>query len=353
MNTLLVTSTEDGIGKTAIALALASHAKERGDTVAYMKPKGTRLRSVTGKTRDEDPMLARELLDLDFEMHEMEPVVYSPTFVQDALRGREDPDALRERVTDCFDDLAADADLVVVEGSGSQATGSVVDLADRDVARYLDARALVVSGYEGVDDVDPVLAAAEGFGSRLGGVLFNGVRDAALDELQEDVVPFLRGRDVPVFGQLPRDPELAGTTVGDLATDLGAEVLTSDAVSTGGHVERFTVGAMGGSTALDQFRRTRDAVMVTGGDRAEIQTAALEATGIEALLLTGGLRPPSAVLGRAEEEGVPVMLVQSDTRTTIERVESALGSGRTKTEAAVEVMADLLAERADLDALLG
>ena len=68
--------------------------------------------------------------------------------------------------------------------------------------------------------------------------------------------------------------------------------------------------------------------MITGGDRPEVQTAALEASGIEALVLTGGFRPPRAVLGKAEEEGVPVLLVQSDTRTTIDRVEELLRSGR-------------------------
>jgi len=352
MNTLLVTSTADGIGKTAIALALAVRAQERGQSVAYMKPKGTRLRSVTGKTRDQDPMLARELLGLDAEMHEMEPVIYSPTFIQNALRGQEDDEALRERVRECFETVAADADLVVVEGSGSQATGSVVDLTDADIARALDARALVVSGYADPSDVDPALAAAEAYGDRLAGVLFNGVQDAALDELQEDVVPFLHGRDVPVLGELPRDPSLAGSSVGELADELGAEVLTSEGVSMDGHIERFTIGAMGGDTALDQFRRTRQAVMIAGGDRAEVQTAALEAAGIEALLLTGGLRPSGAILGRAEEEGVPVLLVQSDTRTTIERVEDTLGSGRTKTVEAVERMAELLSEWGDVEAML-
>ena len=65
MNTLLITATEESTGKTAIALALATIANDRGQSVGYMKPKGTRLQSNVGKTLDEDPMLARELLGLD------------------------------------------------------------------------------------------------------------------------------------------------------------------------------------------------------------------------------------------------------------------------------------------------
>jgi BioD-like phosphotransacetylase family protein len=109
---------------------------------------------------------------------------------------------------------------------------------------------------------------------------------------------------------------------------------------------------MGSNAALEQFRRTRNAVVITGGDRSDVQTAALEASGIEALVLTGGHRPPSAVVGKAEDRGVPILSVQSDTRTTIDRVEEALRSGRTRSEAAIERMQALIDEAVDVEALL-
>lgn len=350
-DTLLVTSTEEGIGKTAITIALAKAAQEAEKEVGYMKPKGTRLQSAVGKTRDEDPMLARELLDFDAEMHEMEPIVYSPTFIKEAVRGREDPDELRERVVENFEALSADRDTMLVEGSDRLETGGIVDLTDADIAEALDARVVLVCGYATPGDADEVLAAADQLGDRLAGVLFNGVTDSAMDELVDDVIPFLEGRGVSVFGALPRVQDLAGITVDDLARSLGADVLTKEA-STDAHVERFTVGAMGGNKALDQFRRTRDAVMVSGGDRSEVQTAALEASGIKALLLTGGFRPASAVLGRAEKENVPILLVQSDTRTTIDRVEDVLHSGRTRDTGTVTRMQELLGDGVDVHSLL-
>ena len=351
MKTVLVTSTDDGIGKTAIGLALARAAQGRGQTVGYMKPKGTRLRSAVGKTRDEDPMFARELLGLDAEVHEMEPIVYSPTFVQMAVQGLEDPDELEARVEENFRSLSEDADLMIVEGSDDLATGSIVDLTDVDLADILDASVLLVSGFEEVRDTDDVLAAAETIGEHFDGVLFNRVSNAEMDELTDDVLPFLENRGVPVHGAIPRVKELAGVTIDELSKSLGCDVLTTDA-PLDAHVERFTVGAMGGNSALAQFRRTRDAVMITGGDRSEIQTAALEASGIEALLLTGGFRPPSAVLGRAEKEGTPILLVQSDTKTTIDRVEAVLRSGRTRSTATVERMGELLEDGVDVESIL-
>jgi BioD-like phosphotransacetylase family protein len=350
MSTLLVTSTDDGTGKTAITVALAKRLQNGGASVGYMKPKGTRLESAVGKTRDEDPMLARELLGLDAQMHTMEPVVYSPTFVHEAIRGREDADALRERVEEAFAELSADTDHMVLEGGGRISTGGIVGLTDVDVAEVLDADVLLVSSYDRPEDVDDILAAADTIGDRLAGVLFNGVSPGDLDELTEDVMPFLDSHDVQSVGVVPHDEALAGVTVDELASQIGAEYLTPD-VSADVRIERFSVGAMGSEAALKQFRRLRNAAVITGGDRSDVQTAALQASGVSCLILTGGYRPSQAVLGEAADQGVPVLLVETDTRATIDRTEARLRSGRTQRPETVERMVDLLAESVDLETL--
>jgi hypothetical protein len=349
-DTTLITSLEASTGKTAITLALARLARDDGDDVGYMKPKGTRLESNVGKTLDEDPMLARELLDLDAPMHELEPIVYSPTFVEQVVRGREDPAELRERVAEAFETLAGERDRMLVEGADRYTTGSIVDLADPAVADLLDASVVLVAPYERAGDLDDVVAAADAMGDRLAGVLFNAVPDAAYDGLETDAIPFLEGKGVPVLGALPREQSLAGVTVAELADELGADLLTDGA--TGKYVERFSVGAMSAEEALRYFRRTKDAAVITGGDRSEIHTAALEAPGIRCLILTGGHRPSGAVLGKAEEKGVPVLLVQGDTLTTVERAEDVVQGGRTRDASTVETMAELLTDHADVDALL-
>ena len=352
MTRLLVTSTAEGTGKTAVAIALATLARERGATVGYMKPKGTRPESTVGKTRDQDPMLAREMLDLEANLSDLEPVVYSPTFLREALRGRETPGELRDRVEEAFDRVAADADIVVLEGGDRLATGGLVGLTDPEVAALLDAEVVLVSHYAEPGDVDGVLDAARAVGDRLRGVLYNDVSATAFDELTDDVMPFLDGRGVDSLGAVPHDEQLAGITVAELADALGAEQLTPS-VPTDGRVERFAVGAMSASAALTAFRRTRNAAVITGGDRPDIQTAALEASGVVCLVLTGGYRPSNSVLGRAAEEGVPVLLVEGESRATVDRTERRLRSGRTQRPETVERMAELLEEGVDVDTLLG
>ncbi len=95
--------------------------------------------------------------------------------------------------------------------------------------------------------------------------------------------------------------------------------------------------------------------MITGGDRSDIQIAALE-TPTRCLILTGELRPRHTVLARAEELGVPVLLVAEDTLTTVATIENLLGKLRVreprKAEHAVEQFETHL-DLPRLDAALG
>lgn len=349
-DTILVASLAESTGKTAITLALAGIAREAGEEVGYMKPKGTRLQSNVGKTLDADPLLAEELLDLGDDLQDLEPIVYSPTFIEQVIRGREDPAALRDRVEEAFATLAADRDRLFVEGAGRYDRGALVDLTDPDLADLFDARVVLVASFEEPGDVDDVLVATAAFGDRLAGVVFNDVSDAVYDQLETDVVPFLEGSGVDVLGVLPSERDLSGVTVADLADELGARLLVDE--GTDAYVDRFAVGAMGGDSALRHFRRTRDAAVITGGDRADIHTAAIEAPGVRCLILTGGHRPPGAILGQAAEKGLPILSVQTDTLTTVERAEDVVRSGRTQDEETVGRMNALLADHAAVDAIL-
>ena len=350
MTTILVTTTERSTGKTAVALALALVARDDGQTVGYMKPKGTRRAGGVEETVDSDPALARELLALDADIEALEPVVYSPTFIEEVMRGRRDPAAVRERVSEQFATLAADRDLMIVEGASHLTTGGAIDLADPDLAALLDARVVHVTGYTHPGDIDDVLAATDAIGDRLSGLLFNDVPAGSREMLTETAVPFLEGRNLPVRGALPRTRELAGVSVADFAAALGAEVLTEG--DTDARVGTLLVGAMGADASLRYFRRATDAAVITGGDRSDIHTVALEAPGVTCLCLTGGFQPSDAVVGRAERRGVPILRVDGDTLSTVERAERIIQSGRVRDAEPIKRMRELLDAHADVDALL-
>jgi len=68
-------------------------------------------------------------------------------------------------------------------------------------------------------------------------------------------------------------------------------------------VERFSVGAMDTGAALGYFQRLPNKAVITGGNRADIQLAALE-TSTRCLVLTGDQMPNQIIIARAREAGV-------------------------------------------------
>ena len=89
-------------------------------------------------------------------------------------------------------------------------------------------------------------------------------------------------------------------------------------------IEHFMIGAMNVESALRYFRKVSNKAVITGGDRSDIQLAALE-TPTKCLILTGELYPNASILGRAQEVGVPIVVVRSDTANTLEVCENLSG----------------------------
>ena len=116
-------------------------------------------------------------------------------------------------------------------------------------------------------------------------------------------------------------------------------------------IEHLVVGAMSAEQALPRIRRVPGTkAVITGGDRADIQLVALE-TATHCLILTGHLRPVPEVLRRAEECGVPVLLVRSNTLETVQAIEQVFGKTRLGQRAKLEEFEALLEKHFDFSRL--
>jgi BioD-like phosphotransacetylase family protein len=117
------------------------------------------------------------------------------------------------------------------------------------------------------------------------------------------------------------------------------------------NVESFMVGAMGQEKALRFFRRKAHKAVITGGDRSDVQLAALE-TSTKAIILTGNLPPSSLVIARADQLGVPMILVDMDTLTAVERMEALMGHVRLHGPDKADRIRGIFAEGVRTDELL-
>ncbi|HQE19770.1 MAG TPA: DRTGG domain-containing protein [Aggregatilineales bacterium] len=186
-------------------------------------------------------------------------------------------------------------------------------------------------------------------GDRLLGVVLNRVPDTELEFVEKEAVPFLESKGIPVLGTIVERPELAAISVGELIDVLDARPITK-AVSENALVENLMVGAMSAQEALSRFRQIQNKAVITGGDRTDVQLAALE-TSTTALILTGNLQPSAAVIERAEQLGVTVLLVSTNTLETVEAIEGVFGKTRLGQAAKLARFEALMAEYMDYQRL--
>ncbi len=344
---LLIGSTEAYSGKSAAVLGIAHQLKKRGLDLAYGKPLGTCWDEPTTTGVDEDVQFVASVLHLPDDR--LQPTILSldePT-IRKRIQGddRIDYPALLKQYLNL-----RGPDLVLLEGPANLEEGSLFDLSLRQVAEGVNAKILLVARFNSLLIVGALISARRRLGDRLIGVLINDIPEDRLEEVKTTVQPYLEQRGIPIFGLLPRSALLRSVSVNELVHQLKADVLCrADRLDL--MVESLSIGAMNVNSALKYFRKGRNMAVVTGGDRTDIQLAALE-TSTQCLILTGQMPPSPAILSRAEDLEIPILSVDLDTLSTVEIVDRAFGQVRVNEPVKVEYICNLLAEQFDVDRLM-
>jgi BioD-like phosphotransacetylase family protein len=347
MATLYVASTETFVGKSAVCVGLLDRARRDGFITSYMKPVSVSVAHTEGTVLDEDAAFIRHHFSLPDPIERIAPVLVTQGVVERIMRGQ-GADFSR-RLREAYVAVSRSKDFVVLEGANHWAEGSVVDLSADQVSDMLQAPVLLITRYRTMLTLDAILAVQRYLGDRLLGVLINQIDESQLDFVHSRVTPFLEKSGIPVFATLVQDPQLAGVTVADLHEHLGGQLIGSQSWADK-LVEHLLIGAMGAESARTHFRRKDNKAVFTGGDRIDIQLAALE-TSTSVLVLTGNIRPAPNVIDQAEEQQVPIILVADDTLTTVERAEGIFGHIRFKQAAKIARFTALLDQSFDFGRL--
>ncbi len=349
MKSIYVTSLERYSGKTAICLALGKRLQADGFKVGYLKPLSLQPWRVSGHIADEDASFVKEVLGLADDAWQLSPVVVTPEFlVQHLNMGGES--TLMEQVKAAVDSTGSGKDVLLLEGGASLREGHAVSLPTPDVARELSSHVFVTVKYRSdIRVLDDTLSAKVRLGDLLSGVVINRVPQEASDFVHQLAIPYLEKRGIPVLGALPEKPRLAALTVSELTEVLKAKILTEGS-DLEAMVETLTVGAMTAEAALHRFREYTNKAVITGGDRTDIQLAALE-TSTTCLILTGNLQPSPLIVKQAEDFGVAVLLVRENTMETIEAIERIFGKTRLGQPDKLAEFESILADNMDFDRL--
>jgi len=346
MVTCYIVSNEEFSGKSTICAGLGLILKNQGYNINFIKPIGTHPKKVKDTVIDGDTEFMCEVLGTCEILEHHSPVILTPQLYTDCLR--EEIPNLMNKIVNAHKKVSKDVDLILMEGARSINDGLALGVSVPQICKEISSKIILVTKYKwGM--VDEILYLSRQLKDSFAGVIINMIPRDEIEYLDENIIPYLTKKNIPVFGTVIENKLLSSISVKDLAINLNGEVLCAhDYIDE--LVEAFMIGAMGQEKALRFFRRVANKAVITGGDRADVQLAAIE-TSTKCLILTGGFQPSAIVLGRAEELGIPMILVPYDTLTTVEKTEKIVGHLRIHEPQKVVRLREILTEQVSIDML--
>ncbi|MFH0816787.1 MAG: DRTGG domain-containing protein [Methanobacteriota archaeon] len=346
--TMVVTSTRTSAGKTTVGLgcALASI----GVKIGYLKPFGDRMVYKKKHLLDSDAILFRSVLGAPGA-----PEGHCLGFDYELLWKQSKTTDMSKELRRHLKAVSAGRDIVLVESAFNFSYGRWAGLDAISIARALDAEILLVAdGDPGIvyDKCAVFNECASDAGIKLNGVIINRISPAwsekmgwAADALKDDF-------SMNIYGMVPELPEIGRLTMDTVVEKLSAKVLAGGG-GLGRAVERVRVGAMSAESAIAvrAFHEPHK-LIITSGDRVDFILLALESN-TSGIILTNGVVPHSNILAKAEEVGVPILSVQTDTYTTAKLVERIVPEVRPTEEAKIAQIEKGIRKNVDVAKALG
>lgn len=336
-----------GSGKTAVALGIAQKLRKEGYNVGYFKPVGNG-RCISGQA-DGDALLMKQVLGMDEPLERITPFSAGPSY----LTGYKQMSNVLDNIKGAYEEISRDRDIVLIDGAFYPYILGSCGLDSTSLAREFNASALIVIKIEDDYSLDQAVMYNRYIhheGIPLVGNIFSNVPRPLFAKTEGVFRPILEGMGFRTLGIIPRRARIASPTVAEYYEVLGGEILAG-----GDHMDRLVedvvIGAMTTESALTYFRRATNKAVIFGGDRADLALAALE-TNTSVLILTGGLYPDVKVIARASEKGVPVILVYTDTYTTIEKLDQVCRHIHPTDQLAIKIALENVEEYCDWKALM-
>lgn len=342
---LMIVSINPGVGKTTFTFALALHLRQMGRNVGYFKP-------ISDRPDDTDAKDAKALLRMKEDLDIICPALVS-SYEYDMTEKQRDE--ILKKIKAAHAKMRKNYEFLLIENCRRINYLSFLGLSSKDLAKEFKSDVLILTEGREVEDSDRILLGMNFFaasGIELVGAVMSLVPDQLLGHFQSVIVPTLENKfGVDVLGIISDRGNIAAPTVGELASALNAKILAAED-HLDNLVENYVIGAMMPEAALKYFRRSLNKAVITGGDRPQLALAAME-TSTSALILTGGIIPPVSVLATAEDKGIPILLVNTDTYATIKIVTETPIYGKIHVEQAdkIEAWAKIL-EQVDCEKII-
>jgi phosphate acetyltransferase len=311
---IYVTALEPQSGKSIVSLGLVEMLSARSESVGFLRP-------IVSSGHESDPQLelVRERYGIEAEPGLSDAEAQSMVAAGSAGE-------VEKRVVQAYRGLADRCEVVVCEGSdfAGSAPGLDFDLNAR-LANALGSPVLAVVKAASASDAAPAVRVAreslEAKGCEIFGLIVSRVPPEAIREVADSLSA--QDGERPVY-VLAEQPELANPSVGDVATELGAETLFGAAAGLQREIRDVRVAAMSVEHFIADL--VDGTLVIVPGDRADILVASLAANlipdvpAVAGIVLTAGYEPGPTVRRLLERAPFPVLAVPDRTYRVAARV---------------------------------
>jgi BioD-like phosphotransacetylase family protein len=383
MRHVYLAATGQNRGKTTVALGVMDGFARRGLSTGFIKPVGQRTVEVDGVAADEDAVLMRSVFDLSEPLTLMSPVHIPRGFTRAYIDGEVVED-LPARIVAAHARIAAEHEIVLIEGTGHAGVGAVVGLSNAVVARLLGAPAIIVSeGGVGrpIDEIVLNAALFERHGVHVAGAIVNKVDLDAKPDLARTLERGLANHGIPLLGVLPYRRILSNPTLAMVLEGVHGELI-HPGPSTDIVIGDIAVGAMEPEHMLQRIGP--GTLVIVPGDREDVILAlvtahlmgattsdglapgSLEAEATDAatilarrhagaaigLVMTGGYRPRPAVVDAIRGADLFATLVREDTYAVASEVHDLLVKTHPSDAEKIEAIKELVWDYLEIDRVL-
>jgi BioD-like phosphotransacetylase family protein len=358
MRPIYLVGTHRDVGKTTMCIGLAHAFAARGLDVGYLKPLGQRVQGSGGHIIHDDAHLVSTCLGQpDITQEDMAIPLPSGRVEQELqdLRTSE----LMERVKASYEGLRERHDVVIVEAMGNVAMGSCLGLSAADVAREIDASALLVAMGGIGSTLDYVSLCSTFIGARGGrcmGVVVNKVWPEKYDRIKNAVAMGLKNMHLRPYGTMPFDRLLASPTMEQVYDVVGGRIVSGES-RLDNRVYNAIVAAMDPEHMITHLKD--QTLVIAPGDRDDNIVACLDAHAdashpfsLAGMILTGDFLPEDATLERLKETKVPVVLSDRDTYTIASTYGETVFKIRPQDTGRIEAAYRVVNDNVDVDAII-
>jgi len=356
-----IAATRQNNGKTTTCVGLTSLLRSRFGNVGFIKPVGQHYVKIDGKKIDEDAVLLSADSGSNDKIDDMNPIVVDRKFTRNFI---ENPSSqiYEKRIQKCFDRIAENKDVVVIEGTGHAGVGSIFGYNNARVAKMLDSPAIIVAGGGIGKPFDEIIlnqALFEKNGVDIAGVVINKVRPEKLKEIERYMRKALTRIGLNLLAVIPHEQYLLNPTINHILDNIENTELINGEKNLSNSVKEIIIGAMSPHQALRFF--VKGTLLVTPGDRDDLILTAISLAStsrekdekvIAGIVLTGEVPIREEILKVIKRTEIPVVVSHDNAYSVASKLFGMLVKVRPDETKKIQLIHQLYKKYFDIEKLL-